>query len=648
MGVCDNFDVRCLVAVAVVASVGSARAETRLASVRGTVEVQAAGSETWMPATIDGDLPAGARIAVRDGASAELAFGDDGRLHLRERAIVVVALPTRVAPARAAIERGVVELHVSDGVPAIALHTPVARVEQVGGASLIAVDDDGTTRVTNRGGASLQLRSLDARRRPVRRGVAIPDGEASRVVARRSPEPSRPLIAAPTWTAPSTRVVSIGGHGAVVRAGWQPVANASRYRVDVTTPGGTIVAAIDLSPAEDTVLIHRLRPGNYFATVATIDPEGFETRPSEALAIEIVDLPAVGVGADELLVPVERPRDPTAPDEPLRLSVGTQLIVPPPLTCRTTDDEPASPIVIGAGGPITIRCDVHGVDLAPVEIAGEPLDVVLAESSPRLIPRDGSSEITFQFANHAAARAVDVKARGLRVASLSNGDGMLRVGVEPTSGSGRIAEVALVLRDQPTAVVTRIALAIAEPARPPTDRRSRGGVLPRVSPGFDVGGFVGYTTFPADADGASELGNSTDPRFAVTSGPIVGARLAAWPSRRVGLESEVGVVPAGYADADGTATILAYRVHLVGALIRDGRFGLRVVGGAGALSLLDEHGTSARDTDTEMHYGATFSIATSRRLELRLDARHLIGPARDAGFASTFEMSLGAVARFGH
>jgi hypothetical protein len=165
--------------------------------------------------------------------------------------------------------------------------------------------------------------------------------------------------------------------------------------------------------------------------------------------------------------------------------------------------------------------------------------------------------------------------------------------------------------------------------------------------GFEVGGYVGYMALPTSATSGSDLGNAVDPAARLTSGPTFGARLAIWPTERVGLEAELGVIRTGFAAVPGHATVLATRAHLAVRIVRDGRFGMRAALGAGAMSLTSRTGDARRDTDSELHWGLGFTIGLPYRLEARVDARHLIGPARDAGYASMFELALGFGTRWG-
>lgn len=628
-------------ALAAIAS--SARADVRVAGAMGTVEVQDGGG-AWQPATTGASLPVGARIAARDQATAQLAFGDDaGRLALRADAVVAIG----DGAVRATVERGAVEQDLADAPAAVRLRTPAVQVEQKGGGAMVAVDAGGTTRIANLGGGTVKVRGVDRSGRPAGKTVVVAAGSGIEVAPGARPDKAQPLPVAPAWTTASATAVAVGGRGAALRAGFAPVAGITRYRVTVRTLGGDPVTALTTTSDSETgaVAIHRLRPGRYVARIAAVDAAGFESEPSAELPLEVVDLPVIAAGRDELIPTVDDTGDPSMPAPPPELDLGARLMVPAALTCQLGDDPPASWVVVTAAGGTTLHCSQNGADLPTPAVIGAGLDLALA-GAPDELPRTGRTTLTFTMRDPAAAPAVDAIATGLRVHSVEAIATGVSVTVEPASAGGRLAELDLVLRDAPDVILTRVALAIAPPVEVVRDREpppadDDGGV------GLEVGAFAGYLAFPTDDAGGSELGNARDPDYRVASGPTVGARFALWPVSRVGVEAEAAITPTGYAAAAGRATIASYRAHLAISFVRDGRFGLRGAIGAGAQTLITGSGDAHGDTDSELHWGLGFTVGLSRGLQLRLDARHLIGPARDAGYASMFEIDLGVGARFG-
>jgi hypothetical protein len=642
----------------------SARGDARVSGARGTVEIQA-GAGAWQPAETGATVPAGARVAARERATAQLAFGDDGKLALRADAVVAI----NEGAVRATVERGAVEQDLADAPDPVRLRTPAAQVEQKGGGAMVDVDDSGTTRVANLGGGTVKVRRVDKAGKPSGRSVVIAAGSGVVVAPGKAPARSRPLPTAPAWTSPATRVIAVGGRGAPITVAFAPIPGIADYRITVRTLGGDPVLALAATcdgaagasgptsgrsgvcagapggPETGTITIHRMRPGAYVARVAAIDADGFESQPSAELPIEVIDLPVIAAGRDELLALSDDGGDPATPGPGLALDLGARLMVPAALTCRLGDDAPAPWVVVTTPGETALHCQKGGDELVAPAIDGRSHEVALAEA-PRILPRSGPTRLRFTLRDPAAAPAIDAVATGLRVHTVEPDPGGVTVTVEPASAGGRLAELDLVLRDAPDVTLLRVALAIEPPVDVGVDR-SAPPVIDVTDMGLEVGAYAGYLSFPSDVDGGSELGNADDPGYRVESGPTIGARVALWPIARIGLEAELGVTPTGYAGAPGRATVLGYRGQLAINIVRDGRFGLRAAVGAGAQTLVGS-GEASTDTDSELHWGLGFSVGVTRRLHIRLDARHLVGPARDAGFASMFELDLGVGARFGN
>ena len=630
-----------LAAAVVVSALGGSRAaadEARVAGARGAVEVQV-GTGTWTPATEGATVAAGSRVAARDQAGAQLGFGDDGRLDLRPDAVVALGNGT----VRATIERGAVVQELGDARAAVRLLTGAAQVEQRGGGSLVAVDAEGVTRVANLGGGTVKVRAVKAGK-PTGRTIAVTVGAGVRIRPGSAPEAPHALPAAPRWTMAVARAASVAGRTAPVHAAFAPTPGITTYRIAVRTPGGDRVATLAATAGAESgaVAIHRLRPGAYVARVIAIDADGFESRPSADLPIEVFDLPAVAAGRDELVVMPDEPTDAATEASAPTLSVGARVMVPAALTCRLGDEPARSPLVVTRAVATPLHCQRAGEDVAAPAIAGTPLAVEVGAGPPAL-PRHGSLTLPFALSDPAAASAVDVMASGLRVSAVEPTPTGVQVTVAAAAGSTS-GELELVLRDAPHVSLTRVALAV-EPD-PAVVERAEVRASPLGTIGLEVGGYAGYIALPRSVDNALELGNSEDPADRLTGGPVVGARAALWPTDGVGFEVELDLIAAG-SGAGGRSPVLGYRGHLAFRVLRDGRFGVGAVVGGGAMTLLRGRGDAEPDTDSAAHWGLGFSVALPRGLELRLDARHLLGPARDAGYAHMFQLDLGFARRLG-
>jgi hypothetical protein len=628
------------VGVVVSALVGPTAAadEARVAGARGAVEVQV-GSGEWEPATEGATIAAGSRVAARDRATAQLAFGEDGRLDLRADAVVALGNGT----VRATVERGAVVQELGDGRAAVRLLTGAAQVEQRGGGTLVAVDTEGVTRVANLGGGTVKVRAVKAGK-PTGRAIAVTVGAGVRIRPGSAPEAPRALPPAPRWTTPVARAAAVAGRTAPVHAAFAPSAGITSYRVAVRTPGGDRVAILSATAGAESgaVAIHRLRPGAYVARVIAVDADGFESPPSADLPIEVFDLPAVAAGRDELVVLPDEPGDAATEASGPTLSIGARVMVPAALTCRLGDEPARSPLIVTRADPTPLHCQRAGEDVAAPAIAGTPLAVESGAGPPGL-PRHGSVTLPFVLSDPAAAPAVDVMASGLRVVAVEPTPTGVEVTVTAATGSTG-GELELVLRDAPQVSLTRVALAV-EPAPAVVDR----GAAPVATLGtirLEAGGYAGYMALPRSVANAIELGNSDDPANRLAGGPVVGARAALWPTDRVGIEVELDMIAAA-SGGGGRSPVLGCRGHLAFRMLRDGRFGLGAVVGGGAMTLLRGRGDAEPDTDSAAHWGLGFSVALARGLELRLDARHLLGPARDAGFAHMFQLDLGFARRLG-
>jgi OmpA-OmpF porin, OOP family len=182
---------------------------------------------------------------------------------------------------------------------------------------------------------------------------------------------------------------------------------------------------------------------------------------------------------------------------------------------------------------------------------------------------------------------------------------------------------------------------------------------PQVELRLETGGFVGIGWFPANI----ELGNSWAPEQVPSSAPVVGGRagylvvpeLIAIRGARLQLAIEAELAFATSFTGEDTergrrsyfAPVLGWRAHA--ALRLDTSRAVRplLVVGAGGESVVSSSPFMARETDPVAYWGPGVTIALSRRWQLRLDLRHGVMAARDAGATSTLTLQLGVTAAFG-
>jgi len=164
---------------------------------------------------------------------------------------------------------------------------------------------------------------------------------------------------------------------------------------------------------------------------------------------------------------------------------------------------------------------------------------------------------------------------------------------------------------------------------------------------LDLGGQVGAFFPPSTGGAATTIGHPTQMGDAISAGPLIGVRLGYFPIPRVGLEGELAACAGGYADEGGVAQLLTSRLSLAVRVLDRGRFGFRLIGGAGTWSTLEQRGTSQRVTEAAIHAGAAVTLETSPNLWLRFQLADVVTTARDSGYAHVIEAQLGILTRFG-
>jgi len=164
---------------------------------------------------------------------------------------------------------------------------------------------------------------------------------------------------------------------------------------------------------------------------------------------------------------------------------------------------------------------------------------------------------------------------------------------------------------------------------------------------LDVGGQIGALVMLSEGKAATALGMPSNPADTLTNAPLFGARAGFFPTRRVGIESELSLAIPGYLGHPGFSLVTSARAQLAARLVEDQRYGLRLLGGAGLLGVLSRDETSRRTVHGAVHWGAAFTIETRPDLWLRIEALHVITSAQDAGFAHNVELQLGVVTRLG-
>ncbi|MEO0326530.1 MAG: FecR domain-containing protein, partial [Myxococcota bacterium] len=312
------------------AAPAEATPDARLTAARRDVQAREPEDADWRPASRGLGLFRGWRVNTLEASTAEVTFRDTSTVHMRENTLVIIyggeARTARRQTTRARLERGTLRSRL--GELRLDVDTPSSNASLDGGAAVVVVDEEGTSRVSNFDGGAARVRGATGGR------VNVRPGYGSEVRRGRRPSRPRPLPPAPRWSEDGpTHFLGVVGAGGTLRGAWDPVPVARTYRVEVGLgdPGGAVLAATEVDAEVTRFELRGLPAGRYWARVSTIDAAFFEGRPSGPKRFELVhvDLRAPGAGATEDLEP-----DPSLAPRAPRTLVGSAIIAPEGFRCR--------------------------------------------------------------------------------------------------------------------------------------------------------------------------------------------------------------------------------------------------------------------------------------------------------------------------
>lgn len=343
--------------------------------------------DAWVAAQRGLGLYRGGRVATQQRSAAELTFRDTSVVQLREHTLVIIFGPssttTRTAGMEATLETGALRTRLGElrgeasGGNTLRVVTSSGTATLQGGSAVVGVDEQGTSRLSNHSsGASMQSSSGG-------RPVTLPQNTGSMVRRGQRPTPPRPLPPAPTWQSGTRRFLGVAGVGGDLEGTWAQVPSASRYRIEIArqADGRDVVFATEVDASITGFQAHRLPGGTYYVTVATLDGDLFESRPSTAERFEIVEGRVVRPGEDPSApAPAFDPGDPTAePAARIDALEGTLYFVPEGFTC-------------GSPSPISLRYDDLRScnDASGASVSYPPFEIVRVETNIDGVPSDPS------------------------------------------------------------------------------------------------------------------------------------------------------------------------------------------------------------------------------------------------------------------
>ena len=378
--------------------------DARLTDVQRTVQARAPQDPDWERARQGKELYRGWRVNTLERASADVTFQDGSLVQMRQNTLIIiyggVYRDARRKTTEASLERGTLRSRLSEF--RLEVKTPTAQAGLDGGSSVLSVDEQGTSLLSNHDGGEAQFK--------VKTGEAVRVQPGFGSKARKdSPRPSKPkpLPPTPTWQGGLESIFSgIRADGGTVRGAWNPVEAATSYRVEIATnrKGGEVVVATTVPSSVTSFEIHRLPEGVYFARVSAIDDEGFESPQSSAhpMNVHLVHLEPTGQDENESAVATLG----DSSDAPLQARVlpGTKVTAPKGFRCGTASHDKAASFELADDGVYEVICATdQGAAMPPVEVAvvapvlkvmePERIVPIIREADPRPVKVAVQSEL---------------------------------------------------------------------------------------------------------------------------------------------------------------------------------------------------------------------------------------------------------------
>lgn len=332
-----------------------------VSGVRRQVEHRPSVQGAWLPSKTGTQLRLGFRVSTRERSAAELTFLDESQLQLREETLIILygkgASGARRSTSRARLERGALRGRLAELAgkksSKLLVSTPSAESSMSSGAAVFSVDPDGSNSVSNHSSKSIQVRGTAGG------AVKVKKGMGTRVKRGERPAKPRKLPSPPKWWgAQAVTLVGARAEDATLKARWS--AKGERVRVSVRALSASSPLAETEVPVDLPVLrLRGLEAGTYAVSLSVIDDMGLESRPSNALTVEI-----------------------KAADAAIPVVVGGALPLPPGSICDGPDGRTAQPLP--GTGTQTLQCsDAAGTALPPLNLNVQPAEVAPLTASGR-------------------------------------------------------------------------------------------------------------------------------------------------------------------------------------------------------------------------------------------------------------------------
>ncbi len=607
------------------------------------VEARAPKDTSWKAANQGFELFRGWRVSTLERAFAEVTFRDESRIYMRENTLVIIYGGSEGSARRtsttAKLDRGALRSRLGElsGGKGLSVETPSASADLTGGSALITVDDEGTARVANHGGGEASVKSKSGKR------VKVPALQGSKVKKGKAPTPPRPLPPTPMWAADNATafVIPAGATGSV-EGSWGKVEKAQTYRVEVgrMAQGGFVMTSVVVPKTATSFEMHGLASGEYFATVAAIDDDAFESPPSRLFETQVIEAGFVAPTGAAVAVPPGKEGEPAAP---VRVLPGAKLDAPSDLMCALGDDVLADEVIVTGNGLQQFRCqDAKGraVPGFKVDVVGVTVANADDGGGTFTIRREDASTLDLALASEAELpTTLSVRApEGFEVGALARNDaGQWTVPVTAGKDAPDTATFELVV-EQTTVSLASFDIKVVDPDAPlPTEDP----VLPRERDTHMVelgvyGGFISMSTNHELVTTDAPL--ATNRRIARIS-PDVGVRFGYYPLRTFGVELEGGLMPTSLREGSDVL-LFEGRASLIGQLPM--RVTPYMLVGGGVTGLTSDADVLGDDTDASFHWGGGVKFFATKNIAFRLGIRDVVlATSNDQGSSHSPQVLLG-------
>ena len=266
----------------VIPASATALPDARVKSLNPAVQAKPAGG-AFAPISPGAPLQGGHSIQTEATGRADIEFLDRTRIFLADNTLVVIhgtAARTSVkknAPPAVELEQGEVKAGLA------ALRGEGIEIGVAGGGRITATSKDA---VVEQKGKRTTVAVFDgsATLKNAGKSVTIPKDFGARAEGQKPPDPPRPLPPAPVWDAGSQGpgafpeiALTLTDRGPDVALGWDEVAKAKAYRVEIARDAGfgDLVVRTEVPASTRTLRAEGLPPGAFWIAVRAIDNEDF-------------------------------------------------------------------------------------------------------------------------------------------------------------------------------------------------------------------------------------------------------------------------------------------------------------------------------------------------------------------------------------